>query len=113
MDRFRDGLASGLVAMSVMGMLWFLAWALVFHAIPAENREPLLMLIGVVSNASSLIVGFYFGSTIGSRRKDSAVAAALDVARPAQHDVLTIPPGDRATATATESGTVIRKEHEE
>lgn len=93
----------GLVGMSVVGLLWFLAWALVFHSVPADNREPLLMLIGVVSNAASLVVGFHYGSSQSSRTKDAAIekqASAISSAQAAlapADQTIPVEPGERVT----------------
>jgi len=96
----RSRWSGGLVGMSVIGLLWFLAWALVFHRVPADNREPLLMLIGVVSNAASLVVGFHYGSSQSSRLKDSALerqATTMAALRPADAQTIPVEPGERVT----------------
>lgn len=62
-----------MVAAFVLGTMAFLAWALVFRAVPADNREPLLMLIGGLLSLATGVTGFYFGSSQSSRLKDTAL----------------------------------------
>lgn len=82
--RFPLNVAGGVVGAMVMGTLAFLSWALVFRAIPAENREPLLMMIGVVSNLASFVVGFFFGSSETNRIKDAALERQATTIQAAQ-----------------------------
>lgn len=101
--------AGGLIGMSVVGLLWFLAWALVFHSVPTDNREPLLMLIGVVSNAASLVVGFHYGSSQSSRTKDSAIEKQADAIQTAQaaltpaEPAIPVGPGEKVTVKGEEA----------
>lgn len=37
--------------------------------IPPSNKELLMVIVGGISNMSALVVGYYFGSSEGSKRK--------------------------------------------
>jgi predicted permease len=59
----------------LLGLLVSLAFmgsgaALMFYAVPTENRETLIQLLGQLSGAFTAIMGFVFGSSLGSQRKD-------------------------------------------
>ena len=92
-------LAGVLVAAAVLGTLAFLAWALVYRAVPSENREPLLMLIGGFLSLGTGVVGFFFGSSQSSRLKDSALERqATTMAALTPHEpAIPVGPGESVT----------------
>lgn len=109
-SRLPLNIAGTLVAIGLIAILGFVTWALIFVQVPQGNRDTLTVVVGVLSANVGLVVGFFFGSTVTNHRKDSAVAALAEAARPTQPDTLTVLPGQQATATATDAGTVIHKE---
>ena len=55
---------------------WFaMQWFLVTHVIPAEMREIVLRGLGTLDMAIGLVLGYYFGSSAGSREKDALRSA--------------------------------------
>lgn len=42
------------------------------RVIPPENRDTALLLVGQLSGAFLAVIGFAFGSSVGSQRKDDA-----------------------------------------
>lgn len=63
------------VGVTVMGIFYMLIYALIFRAIPSENKEMFNHAIGLVEGAVMLVVGFYYGSSKGSAKKDEALQA--------------------------------------
>lgn len=61
------------VALCLLALLGFLAWALIFVAIPMDNREPIVLLLGIVSATINQVVGFFFGTSYGSQKKTEAI----------------------------------------
>lgn len=102
-------LAGAAVACSLMTVMAFLTWALVYREVPAANREALTVLIGILSANVSLVVGFYFGSSVSNKAKDHTVANLSEALRPQSPDAIVIPPGGQATTTATAAGTVVER----
>lgn len=57
------------VGLLVLLMLAALIAALIYVPIPASNENTLVQLVGTMSTLAGLVVGYYFGSSDGSRRK--------------------------------------------
>lgn len=56
---------------------WFLIqWFLLTRLVPSENREIVIRGLGTLDLAVGLVLGYYFGSSAGSARKDEIQAAA-------------------------------------
>jgi len=47
------------------------------YGLPPTGGEALLMLIGTLGTAWTSVMGFYFGSSAGSKQKTDALTAAL------------------------------------
>lgn len=43
---------------------------LIQHTIPAENKDVLLVVVGVLASAFTAVVSYFFGSSKGSQAKD-------------------------------------------
>lgn len=69
-------IVAGVVAVAVLAILGFIAWALVYMPIPQENQNAITVLLGVVAAQVSGVVGYYFGSSASSKAKDVALADA-------------------------------------
>ena len=65
---------AGAIAGGLISIMAFLTWALIYRSIPAENKEALTVLLGVLSANIGIVVGYYFGSTNNNRAKDQAIA---------------------------------------
>ncbi len=65
---------AGMVAMSVLAILAFLAVSLVFIPIPQANADAVTVLLGVVAGLVSAIVGYYYGSSASSKAKDETIS---------------------------------------
>lgn len=59
--------------MFLFAILAFTAWAFVFVALPGANREPMLMLMGILSGQVGQVVGFFFGTSYGSQKKTDTI----------------------------------------
>lgn len=63
------------VGITVMGIFFILIQALIYRDIPPNNKEMFNHAIGLVEGAVMLVVGFYYGSSKGSAKKDEALKA--------------------------------------
>lgn len=50
---------------------------LLFFPIPKENENPFVHSLGLLDTAVALLVGYYFGSSSGSKQKSVALEDAL------------------------------------
>jgi len=51
-----------------------MAYALIFQSIPDNNRDALLMLLGIVSANIGQVTSYFFGSSQSSRAKDVVIS---------------------------------------
>lgn len=66
-------LTGGAIALLLVALLMFLSWALIFRELPANNREAVLMLLGIVSTNVGTVVAWYYGTSYGSQKKSEAI----------------------------------------
>lgn len=104
--------AGGAIGASLVFLLGFALWALVYREVPAANQNALTLVIGILSANVGIVVGFYFGSSSTTKQLSDTVnlqAKTAQTAGVALGDTgsFTLEPGGQATATATEDGTVI------
>lgn len=102
----------GLIGLSLIAMLGFALYALIYEKVPPENKEALTLLIGILSANVGMVVSFYFGSSSTNRKQAETIdtmakTAAVVTAPP---DTVVIPPGESATAQATAAGTIISRD---
>ena len=72
-----DSLLQLIIATGVLVLMGFCLIAVVFVAIPKEQLNLFTALAsGVIGGAFGIVVGFLFGSSLGTRGKDAAPAAA-------------------------------------
>jgi hypothetical protein len=108
----------GAIAVGVMSIVAFVVVALVLWTIPPENENPLMFMLGQLTGMMTMIVAFYFGSSSKEKKLADTVdtqaktmqTAGVALATNNGPAALVIPPGESATATSTEGGTVIKPE---
>ena len=67
-----------MVAILVIGGYFGIALILAFRSVPAENKEPLLMVVGALGAAFGAIVAFYFTAPpAGVRASDTVQSPAI------------------------------------
>jgi hypothetical protein len=98
--------AGGLVAVTIMGNLSFLAWALVFKEIPKSNEMVLVQFIGNLTGFAGLIVGFYFGSSSTSKKQSDTIDKLADTTKAAQDMPAPVKTDATVTLEAGESANV-------
>ena len=112
-------MAGAFVAAGLIGILGFVTWALVFAEVPDANQNALTLLIGILSANVGVVVGFFFGSSVTSKKQTETIdtlaktANAAGAALTGEPAAIVLKEGQSATATATDSGTVIETKQEE
>src|SRR5690606_4834243 len=103
-------ITGGIIGMALVAILGFMSWSLVFRAIPAENESTLNVLLGILSTQVGMVVGFYFGNSVGSKRQTETIDKLAETAQAAQAALPTngkpdvvIEPGQTATVKADPS----------
>lgn len=123
-DRRRDprevlNYAGSLIGLTLVGLLGFSLWALVYVEVPQANNNTLTVLIGILSANIGMVVGFFFGSSQASGKKDDIIATQAKTAQVAGQALpsvssagpeISLPPGTTASVTSTDSGTEIKPE---
>lgn len=66
-------------AATVMAIFVLVVWALIYRAIPVENKEILIHVLGIIEGAVMTIVSFYYGSSKGSQKKDEDRRQAISI----------------------------------
>lgn len=100
-------IAGALIGVLLVSILAFLAWALVFVTVPAENETAMNVLLGILSTQVGIVVGFYFGSSMASKRQADTIDKQADTIKAATQAAMPAPaiplaPGDSVTVEASE-----------
>lgn len=65
------------LALGVVGLSFILFAILIFVEVKQEAKDILIYILGVLSAAVTQILSYYFGSSLGSKEKDTKIAEAL------------------------------------
>lgn len=65
----RDQTPTIIASVIVVGFVVVQAW-LLNHEVPTNNREAVVRALGILDASLMLVLGYYFGSSLGSRLKD-------------------------------------------
>lgn len=66
-------IAGGFVAAGLIAILGFTTWALVYQDVPEANQNALTLLIGILSANVGVVVGFFFGSSVTSKKQTETI----------------------------------------
>ncbi len=98
----------GVVAICLVLLLAYCLYALVNVEIPTTNKDPLLVVIGILSGSLGAVTQYYFGSSAGAKKQadtiDRLAATNQAVTNAAVPSAPTIPlsPGDTVTVEGKE-----------
>lgn len=102
-------MAGAFVAAGLIAILGFVTWALVFRAVPEANANALTLLIGILSANVGVVVGFFFGSSVTSKKQTETIdtlaktAQVAGVALAPPDAAVTLAPGESATVKADDA----------
>ena len=106
-NREAMNIAGAFVAAGLISILGFVTWALVFIKVPVDNAIALNLLIGNLSALVGMVVGFFFGSSVTTKKQSETIDTLAKNAQTVGNDGIVLQQGQSATATATADGTVI------
>lgn len=69
-DSWTPRVIAGAIVLGYFAVQWYI----LSHIVPPEQREIVMRSLGVLDTALGLVLGYYFGSSSGSRLKDEALA---------------------------------------
>ncbi len=68
------------VGLFVMLVYYLIVKGLLQEALPVENRESIIHVLGTLDGVVSLLVGYYFGSSKGSQEKSEMIKKQTEAA---------------------------------
>ena len=105
LNREMLNITGGILAIVLAAALAFLLYALVYVEVPDKNQNALLIVIGILSTNITSIVGFFFGSSVGSKKQQDTISTLVEkapVPKSAQTDVK-VGVGDHVKVTGVEN----------
>jgi len=63
------------LSLGVVGMSFVVFLVLMFASIDSQNKDVVVYVMGALNSAMTMILGYHFGSSKGSKDKDDAIAA--------------------------------------
>lgn len=102
----------GIIAIMVIGLLWFIVYALVFIEIPVTNQTNLATIIGLVGLQIGIIIGWFFRGSQNESTQSKTISTLVATASKAQ-DALPPVPGSGAPTIPVEPGAKVVVEGKE
>lgn len=65
--------SGGLLVIATVSMLAYLGWALVNKEVSINNKDALMLLLGALIAKYGDLVGFFFGSSAGSKKQAETI----------------------------------------
>lgn len=96
-------IAGSVIAVLVVGLLWFITWCLVFYNVPAENATNLSQIIGMIGIQVGIVIGWFFGSSSNNKKLVDTISTQANTAAAAQ---AVIPPAPTIHLAPNEQATV-------
>ena len=62
-----------ILAFVLVGMIWYLLHAILTAREPVINRDVFNVVLGALVTAFTTVMAYYFGSSLGSSKKDEAL----------------------------------------
>jgi hypothetical protein len=73
----KNGLFKYIVGGTILLAFLIIVYALAFKSIAESNKDIFIHTIGIVEGAVITMVGYYFGTSSGSKEKSEVIAEAL------------------------------------
>lgn len=66
------------LSLGVVAMCFVVFLVLMFVDINAENKDVVVYVLGALNSAMTMVLGYHFGSSLGSKSKDAAMAGIVE-----------------------------------
>ncbi len=105
----RDALniTGGFLALGMLGVVFFITYALVYVDIKPRNESALLLLVGGLLTQLGSVFNFFFGSSSDNKKQADTISAQAETIKSAQAalapaaPIVTVAPGDTVTVAGT------------
>jgi len=61
------------LALGTVGLTFILFGVIIFTDVDADSKDILIYVLGALTSAVTMVLGYYFGSSAGSKEKDSKI----------------------------------------
>jgi hypothetical protein len=62
-----------ILALGTVGLTFILYAVIIFVDVDAESKDILIYVLGALTSAVTMVLGYYFGSSMGSKEKDGKI----------------------------------------
>lgn len=70
---FINKIITPILALGTVGMTFILFAIIIFTDVDGDSKDILIYVLGALTSAVTMVLGYYFGSSAGSKEKDSKI----------------------------------------
>jgi hypothetical protein len=70
---FINKIVTPILALGTVGLTFILFGVIIFVDVDADSKDILIYVLGALTSAVTMVLGYYFGSSAGSKEKDSKI----------------------------------------
>jgi len=70
---FINKIVTPVLALGTVGMTFILFGVIIFVDVDADSKDILIYVLGALTSAVTMVLGYYFGSSAGSKEKDTKI----------------------------------------
>jgi hypothetical protein len=70
---FINKIVTPVLALGTVGLTFILFGVIIFTDVDADSKDILIYVLGALTSAVTMVLGYYFGSSAGSKEKDSKI----------------------------------------
>jgi predicted CDP-diglyceride synthetase/phosphatidate cytidylyltransferase len=94
--------SGGILVASTMGFLAYLCWGLVNREIALNNKDAMMLVLGVLLAKYSDLIQYFFGSSSSNKKQAETISALADTAKTVAQTAaptpsMSVSPGEQVT----------------
>jgi len=70
---FINKIVTPILALGTVGLTFILFGVIIFVDVDADSKDILIYVLGALTSAVTMVLGYYFGSSAGSKEKDNKI----------------------------------------